>query len=66
MLDPFIETNNLFLAKRVVIEELNKIKGITENLEKKYYYFYSEDNVVNWKKHNSNNEFLKDLIIIKI
>lgn len=50
MLDPFIETNNLFLAKRVVIEELNKIEGITENLEKKYYYFYSEDNVVNWKK----------------
>lgn len=36
MLDSFIETNNRFLAKRVVQEELYKIKGITETKCKKY------------------------------
>ena len=36
MLDSFIETNNLFLAKRVVKEEIEKINGITEANCRKY------------------------------
>ena len=36
MLDSFIETNNRFLARRVVQEELYKIKGITETKCKKH------------------------------